>query len=466
MKVSRLVFQEISHRRLNFLLAVVSVAVAIACLVGAITLLKAGEIQTSQKLKDKEQVLDQQLSDKEVSLDLALKQQEEEVSQAGKKLQDAMRKITKGLGFNILVLAEDENLGEFHAQGTPTRSMPQEYVTRLANSKIVVINHLLPIVTKKITWPETGQTIILTGTRGEVPLAHRDPKKPLLDLVPKGHVVLGHHLHTSQKLKTGGTVQLLGKTFQIDKCHPERGSQDDVTAWINLGEAQEMLKMQNLVNAILALECNCATVDRIAEIRKEIASILPGTKVIERGKPALARAEARNRAKKEADAALKRAKATKKETLAQERQANQQTLEQEQQAAAGLMNDRYLLTQVLVPVAMVGSFVWIALLALGNARQRRGEIGILRAIGLRSKQVLTLFLGKALLVGVAGAILGYIAGFLIGTSDGSGTPVGDLFDPVWLIATALLAPLLSAAASWIPALLAARQDPALVLQEE
>ena len=125
MKVSRLVFQEISHRRLNFLLAVVSVAVAIACLVGAITLLKAGEIQTSQKLKDKEQVLDQQLSDKEVSLDLALKQQEEEVSQAGKKLQDAMRKITKGLGFNILVLAEDENLGEFHAQGTPTRSMPQ-----------------------------------------------------------------------------------------------------------------------------------------------------------------------------------------------------------------------------------------------------------------------------------------------------------------------------------------------------
>ena len=224
--------------------------------------------------------------------------------------------------------------------------------------------------------------------------------------------------------------------------------------------------MQNLVNAILALECNCATVDRVAEIRKEIAGILPGTQVIERGKPALARAEARNRAKKEADAALKRAKATKTQTLKQERTANQQTLEQEQQAAAGLMNDRYLLTRVLVPVAMVGSFVWIALLALGNTRQRRGEIGILRAIGLRSRQVLALFLGKALLVGLVGAVLGYSAGFLVGTSDSAGLPVGDLFDPLWLIAAGLLAPLLTAAASWIPALLAAHRDPALILQEE
>ena len=135
MKVTRLVFQEISHRRLNFLLAVVSVSVAIACLVGAVTLLKAGEIQTSKKLEDKQQALDQLLANKEAALDSMLKQRQDEVSEAGKQLQDAMRKITKGLGFNILVLAEDENLGEFHAQGTPTRSMPQEYVTRLANSK-------------------------------------------------------------------------------------------------------------------------------------------------------------------------------------------------------------------------------------------------------------------------------------------------------------------------------------------
>ena len=39
---------------------------------------------------------------------------------------------------------------------------------------------------------------------------------------------------------------------------------------------QQMLGMENLVNAILALECNCATVDRIAELRGEIAKVLPG----------------------------------------------------------------------------------------------------------------------------------------------------------------------------------------------
>ena len=421
MKISRLVVQEIAHRFLNFVLAVVGVSIAVACLVASVTMIDAGEIQSKE---------------------LVVKRQQE-VKDAGKKLNDEMRKITKGLGFNIVVLSEDEDIAAFHAEGTPTRTMPEEYVTRLAESPIVVINHLLPIVTKKIEWAEEKQKIVLTGTRGEVPQAHRDPKKPLLKLVPEGKVVLGFRLHEPRKLKPGSKIVINGRELEVAKCHAERGTVDDVTAWVNLEEAQQMLGMQNLVNAILALECNCATADRLAEIRGEIAKVLPGTQVLERGRKALARAEARNKAKKTAEASL----------VAAEESGQQ------------MINSRKAQANVLVPLAVVGSFAWIVLLAVGNARQRRNEIGILRAIGLGSRDVLVLFLGKALLVGLAGGAIGYAAGYLIGT--GFSGPIGQsLFDVDWLLIALLLAPALSAAATWLPALVAASQDPAVILQEQ
>ncbi len=421
MNISRLVVQEIAHRFLNFVLAVVGVSIAVACLVASVTMIDAGEIESKQLVAERQQ----------------------EVQEAGKKLNDETRKIMKGLGFNIVVLAEDEDIAAFHAHGTPTGTMPQEYVTRLANSPIVVINHLLPIVTRKIQWTEQKQTIVLTGTRGEVPQAHRDPKKPLLDLVPKGKIVLGYRLHHPRKLKPGSKLTLNGRDFQVAKCHKERGTVDDVTAWVNLEEAQDMLGMQNLVNAILALECNCATIDRLAEIRIEIAKVLPGTQILERGRKALARAEARNKAKKTADAALVAAE-----------ESGQQMIDSRKDQA-----------NVLVPLAVVGSFAWIVLLAVGNARQRRSEIGILRAIGLGRRSVLVLFLGKALLVGLAGGTIGYASGFLIGTGF-SGSLGQSLFDVNWLLIALIIAPALSAAATWLPALVAAGQDPAIILQEQ
>jgi ABC-type lipoprotein release transport system permease subunit len=250
-------------------------------------------------------------------------------------------------------------------------------------------------------------------------------------------------LHQPRKLKPGSKIVINGRKFEVAKCHAERGTVDDITAWVNLEEAQQMLGMQNLVNAILALECNCATADRLAEIRGEIAKVLPGTQVLERGPKALARAEARNKAKKAAEVSLVAA----------------------QESGQQMINSRKAQANVLVPLAVVGSFAWIVLLAVGNARQRRNEIGILRAIGLGSRDVLVLFLGKALLVGLAGGAIGYASGYLIGTGF-SGSIGQSLFDVSWLLIALLLAPALSAAATWLPALVAARQDPAVILQEQ
>jgi putative ABC transport system permease protein len=428
MSVWRLIIREIRHRWISFLLSLVSVAVAVACLVGSLVSLRADDIRTTEILGERQQ----------------------EVEAAGVQLEDAMRKITKGLGFNILVLSDDEPLNDFTISGIPQGTMPYEFVTRLAESKIVTVNHLLPIISRKIDWPEMKREVVLTGTQGEIPIAHRPLKKPLQDQVPAGTMVVGHNIHSPTDadlpgLQKGDKVQLMGRKFEVTQLHEQRGTVDDSTVWINLTEAQEMLGMQNLVNAVLALECNCATVDRVGEIRAEIASILPGTTIIERGPPALARAEARNTAQETAEANLKR------ETQNRDR----------------IRKQRESFSAILVPLVLFGAGTWIGLLALNNVRQRSSEIGILRAIGLKRTQILATFLGKSLIVGVVGAIVGFVAGYAAGLQL-SDLPMSfhhaqQVFSPTILLVALVAAPLLAGLASWIPALLAAGQDPAVFL---
>jgi hypothetical protein len=448
MNVWRLVVREIMHRKLNFCLALVSVSVAVACFVGALTLLEAHEIRTGEIL-----------ANTQVEVEASVQAAEEEAKKAGAELKNAARIITKGLGFNILILPQDQDMNELHLEGALSRTMPEDQVGKLANSKIVTVNHLLPLVMKKINWEEYGQEVILIGTRGEVPLMHRALKKPLQNAVEPGHIVVGYQIHTKHQLKKDDKVSLLGREFTISDLHPERGSSDDSTIWLNLAEAQQMLGLENLVHGILALECNCATEDRVGEIRAEIEKILPGTQVIERHSTALARAETRNRVDQEAKDRLNAAKTQGAETLKREAAQRESLRLQREKLAA-----------ILVPVVIVASALMIGLLAFGNVRQRSAEIGILRAIGLRSKQILTVFLGKALLVGLLGAGVGYAAGFAIGVICGDLSPSADastlLFTPRLLLVAILMAPLLSGLASWLPAMLAAGNDPALVLQED
>jgi hypothetical protein len=55
----------------------------------------------------------------------------------------------------------------------------------------------------------------------------------------------------------------MGHEFKVSKTHRQRGTKDDITIWINLDVCQQLLGMDNRINSILALECNCGSVDRI-----------------------------------------------------------------------------------------------------------------------------------------------------------------------------------------------------------
>ncbi len=58
---------------------------------------------------------------------------------------------------------------------------------------------------------------------------------------------------------------------------------------------------------------------------------------------------------------------------------------------------------------VVGAFLIYNTIAVSVVR-RRAEIGILRAIGLGARGVMTIFLGEAMLLGLVGSVLGVVLG--------------------------------------------------------
>ena len=448
MNPSRLVFREIAHRKLNFLLGSVCVALTISITFGAMALLKAHDLETRAIL-----------ADHDTRTEAILAQMESDTSQNMDQLEDAIRKSMKGLGFNIFIYPEGQEMAEVYAQGFASKTMPEEYVNKLANSKIVTVNHLLPRLTRKIKWPEQDRTVVLIGVRGEVPLAHRDPKKPLIDPVPEGKLVVGYELHHGLGLKPGDTVKLMGREFAVQKCHKERGTVDDITIWMNLGECQQILNQEGRINAILALECNCATLDRLGEIRAEIGKILPGTKIIEKGSKALARAEAR----------VKAGATARKQMIETGRNREQQRANKSARLAS-LQDSRERMASILVPLVAILCLAIVGILSFTNVRDRQSEIGIFRAMGVTGGLILKVFLARAFFLGLLGAVIGlmflYLGGSGLQEKYLHGYALSLLLESRQLAVALITVPLLACVAAWLPSLHASQRDPAEILRHE
>jgi len=428
MTIWSLLLREILHRKLNFALGVFSVMVASGSLIGAVTLLRIHDIQTGNILEAKQALVTESMAE----------------------LEDETRKAMLKLGFNVVILPKDQNLSDWYAEDYASKYMPEEYVHTLADSRVVTVRHFLPSLQQKIEWPERKRKIILVGTRGEVPNLHKSPVKPLVQQVPPGTITLGYELHRSMDIKEGDNVELMGKSFEVHKCYAERGNKDDITVWIYLAEAQELLDKKGKINAILALECHC-TGEALPLIREEIAGVLPNTQVIERGSRAIARAEARTKVAERAELAV----------------------EEEKAARAKLRQTRERFASILIPVVVTACAVWVGVLGFTNVRTRRDEIGILRTLGVSAKRVLIMFMSRHVLLGVVGGALGFAAGVLAGrhfsaAAEGADVQItGADFSLAGLLLVSVGgATALAVIAGWIPALMATRQDPAVVLREE
>jgi ABC-type lipoprotein release transport system permease subunit len=421
----RLFFREIRHRWATFLLSVLSLAVAGGALIASRLVVASHDARTAE-------ILEQTAAE-----------QKEKLAYMG----DQMRRAMLKLSFNCVVLPIDQDLAEWHRQDYGSKTMPEDYVVKLAHSGIFTVRHFLPSLQRRTLWPEQRRQILLVGSRGEVPNWDKGPKAPMVQPVPEGSIVLGYELHTSLGLEVGDKTTLMGREFTVSRCHEQRGNKDDITAWIPLHDAQDLLGQPGRINAILALECLCAGHDALARVRKDVTAILPDTQVVEVGSRVIARAEARYKLRDAAKATLAKEKATR-EALRAKRETR---------------------AKLITGIVLVACALWLAVLTAVNASQRRDENAVLRTFGLSTAKLLSLILGRSLFTALLGALLGIgLGGFagrqfarlLDGTTVALPQPSAHV---VWvaLVATLVLALL----AAWLPALAAVLRDPADELRE-
>jgi putative ABC transport system permease protein len=379
--IGRMIFKELWHRKVNFLLAVLAVTTAVAFLVAFFTASRASERETAR--------------------------------------------LMLSLGYNLHVIAREADVGNFLLGGIPDKTMPASYVEKLAAQKSISYNHLLATLESRMKW--RGLEIVLTGLAPEV-CPPGQPKQAMTFRIAPGTAYVGHRIAESLSLRQGDILDLSGKELKVERCLAESGGLDDMRIQCSLQDAQEILGRPGRITAIKAVDCLCfAPGDPVATLRREIGSILPDTQVLQLKSLASARAKQRQMIRN--------------------------------------------IFAVMLPFVILACGVWIGVLAVMNVRDRRPEIGLLRALGYDTARVMSLFLGKALLVGWLGAA----AGFGLGTELGLhfGPRVFEITartmlrpEPSLLILACILAPLFAMAASLVPTLIAVTYDPAATLREE
>jgi ABC-type lipoprotein release transport system permease subunit len=395
MMIFGLILKEICHRKVNFLLSVLAVVTAAALFISFFTAAKTSERETAR--------------------------------------------LMLTMGFNVHIVSKDTNINEFLLTGLSDRTMPQEYLDKLATQKAVSYNHLLASLQKKISW--RGVEVIVTGlapeicppgglstSLGMVSLSNHK-KSPISYQIEPGNLFVGYRVAQALGLKESNTVEIEGKPLKVAKCLAESGNTDDIRVQCHLRDAQDILKMPGQISEIQAVDCLCFAPagDPVSVLRKEIGSLLPDTQVFHTRTIASARTRTRQ-----------------------------------------MVRDFF---AVIMPLIVIACGLSVGVLAAINVRDRQQEIGILRALGYRSGQITTLFLGKAVVIGAIGATVGFLTGTFLTMKFGP-----DVFkmtaqavikpEPILFVIVLIFAPLFAAVSSFIPAMIAVTYDPAVTLREE
>ena len=333
-------------------------------------------------------------------------------------------RLMRNLGFNVLILPGSENIAEFWARGYAVSQMPEDYIYKLSESRDILVRHLVARVQRKIEW--RGQTVLLTGISPEVPMKYLSRKSPMSPKIKQGTALVGYLIAKRLGIKKGDIIDISGHKFKVVKCLPEVGGPDDIRIYLHLRDAQEILGLKGRINEIEALGCLCFGRQDINTIRAQVKKALPDVQVVQL------------------------------QTIAQVR------------AQTRTMMTKY--AAVLLPIVLLASGLWVFIQALTNVRERRGEIGILRALGVSGWRIAGLLLSKAVAIGVVGGAVGFALGswaaLYFGPQIFNLTAKKIRPDYGLLGLALLLAPALAVIASYVPALLAILQDPAEVLREE
>jgi hypothetical protein len=352
---------------------------------------------------------------------------------------------------------------------------PEDYVQKLATApQVETIVHLIATLQEKIKWNE--RTALLVGMLPVLTTSQKNAEKQhMAQPVEPGTVVVGYELaagltgaeleaadaNENGKLDVDEELDVLGTKFKVAEVRPEAGSLEDVQLVLNLHDAQQLVGKPGRIHQIMALNCKCKG-NRISVIRRELEGVLPDTKVTEHLSRATAREQQRDLVEQKRAQQMALVKANSQQQM-QIVKSNRKHWETTLTGVVAVM----LPLEVLVAALIVGLMTWL------NVRERRSEIGLLRALGKRTGQIASLFLVKAGFVGILGGaaacLVCLVTYAVVSGAGGSITGQYDvtLFRPstLVLVLTIVGAPIVTTMASYLPMLSAVSQDPAQILTE-
>ncbi|MBT3191042.1 MAG: FtsX-like permease family protein [Verrucomicrobia bacterium] len=418
MVVRDLFVRELRYRPGGFLLGLVAVTAVAASIVGARGFLAGHDADT-------------------VALVVAL---EERAADRMAQMRDDARVFSKSLGFNILLLPEEQDSGALYAENRSTHFFTRAQVAALGRAKFATLNHLLPMLRHRVRWETYGGDVVLVGVEGEIYIKSPSFQKPIEARIEQGTAHVGDALAQRLALNPGDRFTLLGETFTVGRIQPQSASVDDITLLMNLADVQRLSGYADKVTGILALSCNCAAGD-LDPIRQEVGRVLSGVQIVEFA----VRARARQRAR---------------DAIAESTRAEMEDLKASRTALRAQVGH---FATLLVSLVVTGAVVFLAVLTSLGVRERRVEMAMLRALGVGSGAVVGLVLARSALTGVAGGVLGCGVGWMaVRLMAGSAIVVTTGF-MLTVVGAALLVALFASA--W-PAWRAARTDPALILNQE
>jgi putative ABC transport system permease protein len=355
----------------------------------------------------------------------------------------------EALGANILLLPQGASLQDYYTADSHGATLPEEYAVQLALANLQGVEKISP----KLSVPAelNGRRVTLTGilpqsefeemaswqTAGLFSNKHEgcagraaldDDNRSEIENLAKGRYVrqlretevyVGADVAASAEIAAGQQVTLLGQPFIVSGIIPATGTVDDSRVFAHLHAVQSLAEKGENVNVIEIMAC-CE--DAAGGLTAELGQMFQDAKVV---------------------------------TITQ--------VVDTQVAVNRLMTKLSLLFFGILLVVGIAS---IAGTMFANVTERRREIGTLMALGATPSLIARLFLGKALAIGIAGGLLGYIGGTLLAVGAGPYW-AGITVQPVASLAAISLglAALVAIVASYWPARRATQIDPCLCFRE-
>jgi len=222
-------------------------------------------------------------------------------------------------------------------------------------------------------------------------------------------------------LSVGSAVPLGQHTFVVAGILAPTGSEDDNVLLADMDALQRASGHPGKVNFVeVAALCSACPID---DIVAQLATVLPGTEI---------------------------------KTL--------RGIVEQRRVSVHFV--KKLILSVSLVILLTGcSMVGISMLSAVNERKK--EIGILRSLGFSRRSVFAIFCAEAAVVGLLAGVAGYVAGYFVSfrilavleVEGGGPLP----FEPLHLVATALVLALLTSLASLFPAWKAASVEPSEAL---